>query len=130
VRLLAVLLAALLLAGCGGTATKRAAASSVQVGSAPVSTVGFRSAGQLADHYARHGTEFGAVDQSAYLRLAQGLRDAAVGGDVLEIVRDDGVTTRFDRATGAFVAFGDDGVIRTFFRPADGEAYFRRQADR
>ncbi len=128
-RLLAVLLAALLLAGCGGTATKQAAASSVQAG-APVSTVGFRSAGQLADHYAKHGAEFGAVDEAAYLRRAQDLRDAPVGGDVLEIIRADGVATRFDRGTGAFVAFGDDGVIRTFFRPADGEAYFLRQAGR
>ncbi len=49
---------------------------------------------------------------------------------MLQIVRADGVTTRYDRATGAFVAFGDDGVIRTFFRPADGEAYFQRQAGR
>ncbi len=129
-RLLAVLLAALLLAGCGGTATKQAAASSVQAASAPVSTVGFRSADQLADHYAKHGAEFGTADEAAYLRLAQTLRDAPVGGGVLEIVRADGVTTRFDRATGAFVAFGDDGVIRTFFRPADGEAYFERQAGR
>ena len=129
-RLLAVLLAALLLAGCGGTATKQASASSVQAPGAPVSTVGFRSADQLADHYAKHGAEFGAVDRAAYLRLAQSLRDAPVGGDVLQIVRADGVTTRYDRATGAFVAFGDDGVIRTFFRPADGEAYFQRQAGR
>ncbi len=129
-RLLAVLLAGLLLAGCGGTATKQAAASSVQASGAPASTVGFRSAGQLADHFAKHGAEFGAIDQDAYLRLAQGLRDAPVGGDVLEIARDDGVTTRFDRGTGAFVAFSADGVLRTFFRPADGEAYFLRQADR
>jgi pyocin large subunit-like protein len=130
VKLLVVLLAALLLAGCGGTATKQAAASSVQAPDAPVSTVGFRSAGQLADHYQEHGAEFGAADEASYLRLAQTLRDAPLGGDVLEIVRADGVTTRFDRATGAFVAFGDDLVIRTFFRPADGEAYFERQAGR
>lgn len=129
-RLLAVLLTALLLAGCGGTATKQAAASAAQAAGAPASTVGFGSADQLADHYAKHGAEFGAVDEAAYLRLAQGLRDAPVGGEVREIVRTDDVTTRFDRATGAFLAFGGDGVIRTFFRPADGEAYFLRQADR
>jgi pyocin large subunit-like protein len=40
------------------------------------------------------------------------------------------VITRFDRASGGFVAFDGDGVIRTFFAPNDGERYFRRQARR
>jgi pyocin large subunit-like protein len=47
-----------------------------------------------------------------------------------ELVRSDDVITRFDRAAGAFIAFDPDGTIRTFFRPNDGEAYFRRQARR
>ena len=49
---------------------------------------------------------------------------------LLEEVRDDGRITRFDRTSGAFLAFDRDGIIRTFFRPNDGEAYFRRQAER
>ena len=49
---------------------------------------------------------------------------------MLETVRRDGVTTRFDRQTGAFVAFNRDGTIRTFFKPNDGERYYRRQAER
>lgn len=124
-RVLAALLAVLALAGCGSSATMTAAPPA-----AVTSTVGFRSAAQLHDHYAKHGAEFGTIDEAEYLHRAQLLRDAAVGGDVLEIVRDDGVTTRYDRDTGAFIAFGDDGVIRTFFRPVDGEDYFLRQADR
>ena len=40
------------------------------------------------------------------------------------------VLARYDRETGAFIAFNPDGVIRTFFRPNDGERYFRRQAER
>ncbi len=127
-RLLAALFVALLLAGCGGTATTAAPATTATA--TPTSTVGFRSHDQLADHYAKHGAEFGAISIEAYLQRAQALRDAPVGGEVREIERDDGVTTRFDRASGAFIAFGRDGAIRTFFRPADGEAYFLRQADR
>jgi pyocin large subunit-like protein len=38
--------------------------------------------------------------------------------------------SRFDRGSGGFVAFDADGIIRTYFRPNDGEAYFRRQARR
>ena len=35
-----------------------------------------------------------------------------------------------DQQTGAFIAFNSNGVIRTFFKPNDGERYWRRQAER
>ena len=95
------------------------------------SSVGFRSRERLEEHYNKHGTEFGGITIEEYLHRAQALRDATVGDDVLEVVRPtDGVVSRFDRATGAFLAFDADGTIRTFFKPNDGEAYFRRQAKR
>jgi pyocin large subunit-like protein len=37
------------------------------------------------------------------------------------------VVTRFDRRTKAFIAFERNLIIRTFFKPADGEKYFQRQ---
>jgi hypothetical protein len=92
--------------------------------------IGFRSPQHLLDHWTRHGREFDATTPSDYLALAQALRDAPTGGSVLERVRADGVVTRFDRATGTFIAFDPDLTLRTCFRPADGEAYFRRQAMR
>ena len=91
---------------------------------------GFRSRRLLEEHFAKHGAEFGDITIAEYLGRARALRDAPVGGDILEIRRDDGTTSRFDRATGSFLAFNPDGTIRTFFRPNDGEAYFRRQARR
>jgi len=90
--------------------------------------VGFRTPDLLLEHYAKHGREFPGVSLDDYLRLAQALRDAPPGVNILEIVRDDGVTTRFERRSGAFIAFDRDGTIRTFFRPREGERYFRRQA--
>lgn len=94
------------------------------------SHVGFATDRKLVAHYEKHGSEFGRISMQEYLRMAQELRDRPTGGDVREIVRPDGVVTRYDRASGAFLAFNQDGVIRTFFRPADGEAYFLRQARR
>ena len=92
---------------------------------------GFRSVARLEEHYQKHGAEFGRVTIDDYLVMAQSLRDAPVGGAVLEAVRSsDGVISRFDRTTGAFLAADPDGTIRTFFKPNDGEAYFRRQANR
>jgi hypothetical protein len=93
-------------------------------------SVAFADQRRLDDHFAKHGAEFGRISKQDYLRQAQLLRDTKVGGPVLEAVRNDGVITRFDRETGAFIAFNKNGIIRTFFKPNDGERYWRRQADR
>ena len=92
--------------------------------------VGFASRQKLVDHYRKHGREFGAVTMEQYLKKAQELRDRPAGGAILESARPDGVVTRFDRGSGDFIAFNRDGVIRTYFRPADGEAYYQRQLRR
>lgn len=94
------------------------------------SSVGFTSPRSLDDHFEKHGAEFGSISKAQYLALAKALRDVAPGGPVLEAVRKDGVITRFDKDSGAFIAFNPDRTIRTFFRPNDGERYFRRQAAR
>ena len=91
---------------------------------------GFASRERLREHYEKHGEEFPGLSIEAYLLAAQTLRDAPSGDGVLELRRRDGVVTRFDRVSGAFLAVNRDGTIRTFFRPNDGEAYFRRQASR
>lgn len=120
-----------LLVGCGrgdgGGSTPPGATASAGI-SRP--DIGFRSQRRYDEHYEKHGREFGSVDQAEYLRLAQTLRDRPVGDSVIEIVRKDGTITRFDRDSKAFIAFDRDGIIRTFFRPNDGEEYFRRQARR
>jgi pyocin large subunit-like protein len=92
--------------------------------------VGFESHEKLVAHYRKHGAEFGGISQEEYLRLAQNLRDRPAGNGVLESVREDRVVTRFDRASGAFLAANPDLTIRTFFKPNDGEAYFVRQGRR
>jgi pyocin large subunit-like protein len=92
--------------------------------------VGFADQHRLDEHYEKHGAEFGRITRLDYLRQAQLLRDAKAGGPILEAVRRDGVITRYDRETGAFIAVNPNGVIRTFFKPNDGERYWRRQAER
>lgn len=133
-----ILLTALLLASCS-----RAGPASAETSTAPAddvsqsvptsqarSRIGFASHQRLVEHYQKHGSEFGTITMQEYLRRAQELRDRSVGGDVLEIVRADHVITRFERSSGSFIAFNPDGVIRTYFKPNDGETYFRRQGQR
>lgn len=104
--------------------------SVTQPASPQASAVGFRNEHLLEEHWQKHGREFRATSREQYLQMAQALRDAPVGGNVLEIVRGDGAVSRFDKISGAFIAFERNGTIRTFFRPNDGERYFRRQAQR
>lgn len=92
--------------------------------------IGFATRRKFLDHYEKHGSEFGSISKEEYLFQAQSLRDRAAGGNVLEATRTDGVVTRFDRQTGAFLAFNSDLTIRTYFKPNDGEAYFKRQSKR
>lgn len=94
------------------------------------SDIGFATRQKFLDHYGKHGQEFGSISKEEYLRQAQELRDIAAGGDVLEVVRQDGVITRFDKRSKAFLAFNSDLTIRTYFKPNDGEAYFHRQSKR
>ena len=91
---------------------------------------GFRSRRQFEEHYQKHRSEFGKISPGQYLHLAQSLRDAPVGGPILQSVRPDGVISRFDRRRGYFGAYNPDRTIRTFFIPNDGERYFYRQAKR
>lgn len=106
--------------------TRPASKSSVTVRS----EIGFASRQKFSDHYDKHGSEFGSISKEQYLRQAQELRDRQLDANVLEAVRSDGVITRFDKTTGAFLAFNADRIIRTYFKPNDGEAYFRRQSKR
>ncbi|MEO8025139.1 MAG: hypothetical protein ABI823_01615 [Bryobacteraceae bacterium] len=92
---------------------------------------GFRSRTQFNEHFSKHGSEFGRISAQEYLRLAQALRDAPVGGPILEAPGRDGRTfTRFDKRKGYFGAYNRDRTIRTFFIPNDGERYFRRQINK
>ncbi len=129
------LLLALLTLGCQPPPTtpvepKTAVAAAAVTGAAlQPQGPGFRSRQSLESHYSKHGREFGSITADEYLALARRLRDAPVGGEVLEIVREvDGVITRYDRSSQHFGAYNSDGTIRTFFIPNYGEAYFRRQA--
>lgn len=94
------------------------------------SEIGFTSRRKFLEHYDKHGAEFGGISKEEYLRQAQILRDSPAAGNILELAREDGVVTRFDRKTGAFLAFNRDLTIRTFFKPNDGERYFVRQSKR
>jgi pyocin large subunit-like protein len=80
----------------------------------------------LADHFARHGKDFGAGDADDYAAQAAAfLERARTTG--LPAKRDaDGSLRVFDRSTGAFGAYNSNGTTRTYFKPGK-PGYFDRQ---
>jgi pyocin large subunit-like protein len=89
---------------------------------------GFRTQHLLEEHYGKYGKGFGQITQDQYLHLAQQLRDAHPGKNVLEAKRPSGAGSKFDVRRGWFVAYDGDGTLRTFFIPKDGVRFFERQA--
>lgn len=83
----------------------------------------------LPDHFARHGSDFGARNPDAYARMAtEFLRRARAEG--LPAKLDNRGTLRiYDPRTGAFGAYNKDGTTKTFFMPRDA-SYFDRQPGR
>jgi hypothetical protein len=88
---------------------------------------GFRTSLLLENHFARYGSQFGRINSQEYLRLAQHLRDATPGKNILISRRPDGGGSKFDVKRGWFVAYDGDGTLRTFFVPRDGVRYFDTQ---
>lgn len=88
---------------------------------------GFRTPLLLDSHFARYGSQFGPINVQQYLHLAQRLRDASSGKNILISRRPDGGGSKFDMKRGWFVAYDGDGTLRNFFVPKDGVRYFERQ---
>jgi RHS repeat-associated protein len=80
----------------------------------------------LADHFARHGADFGAQTADEYANMAsQFLQDSQRAGLPTKI-DSQGVIRIFDQESGAFGSFNPDGTTRTFFKPGSPN-YFDRQ---
>ena len=118
--------------GRGGSASNGAAPNGQPSNRADprLRRIGFASRRGLESHWQKHGAEFGNPSLERYLSMAQDLRDAPLSSKVIEAPQSNGSYARFDRTTGAFLAFNRDLTIRTFFRPNDGETYFRRAIHR
>ena len=83
----------------------------------------------LADHFARHGSDFRAKDAVQYARMAWEFnRESRQGGYQVK-VDDDGTRRVFDPKSGAFAAYNRDGKTKTYFKP-NSRDYFDRQPGR
>jgi pyocin large subunit-like protein len=115
--------------GGHGSSTPSARSSIAHTTANRAATSAAQSWGNIAslpDHFARHGSEFGARSPEEYARMAsQFLQRAKTEGLPAKVDRD-GVLRIFDAATDTFGAYNSDGTTKTFFKPGS-RGYFERQ---
>jgi pyocin large subunit-like protein len=93
---------------------------------APTAKQTWGNIASLPDHFARHGSEFGARNPEEYARMAsQFLQRAKTEGLPAKVDRD-GVLRVFDAGSDTFGAYNSDGTTKTFFKPGS-RGYFERQ---
>ena len=83
----------------------------------------------LADHFARHGADFGARSAEEYARFAMNFGERAQRGEFPVKIDDDGTRRVYEAKTGTFGAYNDDWTTKTFFKPRSRD-YFARQPGR
>lgn len=97
------------------------------------SSGGYRWANEktLADHFERHGGDFGAKSAGDYTRKAQefyqrGMSDPRSGIEVTN--GNDGMIRMYDAKSNTFGSYnGKTGETATFFKPEDGVNYWKKQ---
>lgn len=109
--------------GPGGTAASAAALASVRAAAANAEQIvkgagnGWGNPRTLADHFDRHGPDFGSPDEDAYAREAQDFLQRAVAERLPVKVAPDGTIRAYDPATNTFGAYNADGTTKTYFKP-------------
>jgi pyocin large subunit-like protein len=80
-------------------------------------TNGFAATEQMNSHFLKHGADFGATSVKEYTDFADKFLGDVKPPHVHECRRRGGDTVRFDPIKDYFGIIGDNGTIRTFYRP-------------
>jgi hypothetical protein len=107
--------------------------SGLKLGTMPLSTLGFDTAAQRSNHWAKHHKDFEPppISEADYEQAADDFLTCPKRPMMLECIRSDGRFCRYDRASSEFAVLAADRRIVTYFKPKPGihghrtnEAYF------
>ena len=87
---------------------------------------GWANLDTLADHFERHGADFGANTADEYAAMARDFFDNSQRSGVLTKIDQDGVIRIWDPNTNFFGSYNPDGTTRTFYKPKS-PSYWNRQ---
>jgi len=87
----------------------------------------FQSEAKYADHYRRHGGDFGKISKGRYLQGARDLLNAKTGKNIQGFVAKDGSLFKYNTKTNEFAIGSQYGTISTYYKPVDGYIYWLDQ---
>ncbi|MBP5490321.1 MAG: hypothetical protein J6Y10_06955 [Lachnospiraceae bacterium] len=79
------------------------------------------------DHFNRHGSQVGAPTLSSYVAKAVSYANTVNRKDVESFVDSRGSTYKYNKVTNEFAVITRSGVVVTYYKPADGRAYYLAQ---
>jgi pyocin large subunit-like protein len=117
----------------GGAALKGASVGMGELdGTATSATLGstrWANPKSLADHFARHGADFGAASAADYARQASQFLKRGVSQGLPTKVSSDGTVRIYDANTNTFGSFNSVGEPKTFFKPTSPTYWDRQPGD-
>jgi pyocin large subunit-like protein len=81
----------------------------------------------LADHFNRHGADFGATSAENYAQQASRFLQESQARGLPTKIDANGIIRVYDPATNTFGAYNPNGTTATFFKPTRGQAYWNDQ---
>jgi RHS repeat-associated protein len=81
----------------------------------------------LADHFARHGDDFGARTANEYAEAASSFLRRSQAERLPTKIDSKGIIRVYDKATNTFGAYNPNGTTATFFKPAEAASYWAKQ---
>ena len=81
----------------------------------------------LADHFQRHGKDFGAKSENDYASMASDFFVRSQKEKLPTKIAPDGAIRAYDPKSNTFGSYNPDGTTRTFFKPPQGQKYWNRQ---
>jgi hypothetical protein len=93
-------------------------------------SVTWRRSQTLDTHYKKHGKNLNVTSAEDYAHQASEFRTRAQNEKLPAVVDKDGVTRYYDPKTNTFGSYNPDGTTRTYYKPEEGQEYFRRQMEK
>jgi pyocin large subunit-like protein len=81
----------------------------------------------LADHFNRHGADFGATSAENYAQQASRFLQESQARGLPTKIDANGIIRVYDPATNTFGAYNPNGTTATFFKPTRGQSYWNSQ---
>jgi uncharacterized Zn-binding protein involved in type VI secretion len=111
------------------TGAETAAEETAAEGAAEREAGGFADEDKLADHFQRHGSDFGATTEAEYEAQADEFLNGEKSADTLEKVRPNGDVVRYNPTTDEFGVAKPDGTVKTYYKPDPAQHEYPTNTD-